>query len=56
LRSQREKIEEINEKRKERGEIDRSKGILPTGSVLLQNKQIPIDDYFVRLKTTSVHH
>ena len=42
--------------RKDRDETDRKKVILPTVSVLMQNKQIPVEDYFVRLKTTSIHH
>ena len=33
------------------------KKLLPTGSVILKNnKDLPIEDYFVRLRTTSVHN
>ena len=56
MRSQKEKIQEINEIRKAREISEKSKVILPTDVILNMHKETPLQDHFVRMKTTSVHH
>ena len=57
LRNKREKIDEINKLRNERiTEKDKARmsKLLPTGVV--STKQLPIEDYLTRLRTTSIHN
>lgn len=59
LKSQRETIDEIAATKKnvvqERESIINKK-LLPTNGVIMSKRKLPIEDYFTRLKTTSIHN
>jgi hypothetical protein len=55
LKSQKEKIDELNLKKNQKMETGRS-AILPAKIAYAKKSELPINDYFVRLNTTSIHH
>jgi hypothetical protein len=52
LKSKREKLDQIQEQRDQINNRVTRKSIMPTGG---SNKNLPVSDYFVRLRTTSCH-